>query len=232
MSFSRQSDPRASFLPPFAQGLGVDSPSFPLVSFDRPGTDRIRAFLASQETLPFTYPEHGASRTFPLPDTRPLEKKYKVIHHRFHLGRGMDTFHRARRALLRWEMFQLGWVLPCWADTPQHEGTIFGILSRVMGVWTVQACRILLRFDDPVENATGIARCGVAYGTTPGHAIMGEERLSVEWNPLDQSVTYEIYSFSRESQLLVKIVGFHLRAVQKRFGEESYQAMIRAANTP
>ncbi len=68
---------------------------------------------------------------------------------------------------------------------------------------------------------------GFAYGTLEGHAEFGEERFTVEYNPADQSVWYDLYAFSRPG--LAAGIGYPFsRALQKRFAKDSMAAMQNA----
>ena len=92
-----------------------------------PSDRRIRRFLDEQRSLPFSYPEAGASRGGAPPG-------YPVNHHRGRLGTGQEAFARAIEALWRWKMYELGWTMICWPDAPVAEGTVVGVLGRHLGV--------------------------------------------------------------------------------------------------
>jgi uncharacterized protein (UPF0548 family) len=68
-----------------------------MISFREPTEARIGHFLGAQRSLPFSYPEVGASR-----DGAPLG--FPVNRRRGRLGAGLRTFTRSREALQRWEM--------------------------------------------------------------------------------------------------------------------------------
>lgn len=70
---------------------------------------------------------------------------------------------------------------------------------------------------------------GFAYGTLNDHGETGEERFTVEFNPMDQSVWYDICAFSRP-QLLPRLVYPFTRSLQKRLARDSLQAMLRAVS--
>src|SRR5438874_5223376 len=102
----------------------------------KPSEQTIHAFLARQRDQPFSYAEVGASRQTPPPD-------YTVDHHRIQLGKGPAIFAAACAALRRWEMFQLGWVQLCWPQTPIAVGEVVAIRGRQLGLWSLNACRIV-----------------------------------------------------------------------------------------
>ncbi|MBF0425670.1 MAG: DUF1990 domain-containing protein [Magnetococcales bacterium] len=195
---------------------------FTLRKPDRPA---VEAFLAAERRKPFTYPEVGAThpdQSYHLPE---LRQRYRVLHHRLRLGGGSDVFARARQAISAWRMFDLDWVRLCWPETPIVAGNIVAVLGEAMGVWSINGCRIVYVLD---ENDADRRRFGFAYGTTPRHAIVGEERMLVEWQRQDDSVWYDLHAFSRKSHLLAKVGAFHLHHLQQRFARESHLAMLRA----
>jgi uncharacterized protein (UPF0548 family) len=175
----------------------------------------IRDFLARQAERPFSYAEVGRSREGSPPG-------YVVDHRRVRLGAGGATFQAACAALRRWAMFRLGWVRLCWPETPIVPGAVVAILARAMGLWWLNACRVVYVMDEEQP-----ARFGFAYGTLPGHVECGEERFTVEWHD-DGSVWYDLFAFSRPGCWLTRL-GYPLaRRVQKRFGRDSLEAMYRA----
>jgi uncharacterized protein (UPF0548 family) len=64
----------------------------------------------------------------------------------------------------------------------------------------------------------------------PDHVESGEERFAIEWNRETNSVVYDVVAFSRPRHLLTR-VGYRLvRRLQRRFGRESGEAMVRATH--
>jgi uncharacterized protein (UPF0548 family) len=183
----------------------------------KPTPDAVRSFLTTQAGLAFTYPAVGGTATSPPPG-------YTVDYTRVRLGTGEGVFRAAKEALGRWEQFRVGWV-EAGPDAPAIQvGTTVAVLARVLGLWWLNACRIVYVVDD--------ARWfGFAYGTLPGHAESGEERFLIERNPDDDSVWYDILAFSRPRHPLARL-GYPLtRRTQKRFARDSAAAMV-AAVTP
>lgn len=185
--------------------------------FTRPTEQRIRAFIAGQSGLSFSYPAVGATATNP-------PSGYVVDHTRISLGTGQATFLKAKAALQAWKHFQLGWVEPCWPNTPIEPGQVVAILGRVCGLWSLNACRIIYTVNETGETT----KFGFAYGTLLEHVESGEERFVVEWNQIDDSVCYDILAFSRPNHLLARLGYPFVRRLQKRFARDSTAAMIRA----
>jgi uncharacterized protein (UPF0548 family) len=190
----------------------------------RPSADFIRSHLAAQARLGHCYPEHAATR-----DARDgrveVPGHYAVDHHRAQLGNGRPTFERAKAALRRWEMFALPWVELCWPDAPIEIGTTVGILAG-RSIWSLNACRIVYTLDE----AGDIERYGFGYGTLPDHVEIGEERFLVEYHRLDDSVWYDLLSFSRPGHWVAKLASGYVRSVQHAFARGSMRAMERASS--
>ncbi len=183
----------------------------------RPTEETIREFLAAQAKHALTYSAVGATMTTP-------PAGYVVDHTRIKLGEGEQVFAAAKAALERWQQFRLGWLEALPAETPIKEGQVVAILARSLGLWWLNACRIVavVNEDGPVN------RFGFAYGTLPDHAGSGEERFLVEWDRQEGSVWYDILAFSRPRHVLARLGYPWVRRVQKRFGRESAAAMCRA----
>jgi uncharacterized protein (UPF0548 family) len=183
----------------------------------KPSRDDIAKFIALQQPKKFSYPEVGMSR-----ETAP--NGYTVDHNRIQLGQGAETFQRAKHAINQWKMFDMPWLQLCWPESRVEPGVTVAVLASHLGFWSMNACRIAYVVEDHVP----IEKYGFAYGTLPGHAEIGEERFTVEFDSADQSVWYDIYAFSRPGALTRLAYPFS-RALQKRFADDSKAAMFRAA---
>jgi uncharacterized protein (UPF0548 family) len=188
-----------------------------MVSLRRPSNGAIREFLRSQSRLDLTYTAAGATASLPPPG-------YVVDHTRIRLGEGEEVFTKAQAALRRWEHFRLGWVEAWPPETPLRPGEVVAIVARRVGVWWLNACRIVSVADERGP----VSRYGFAYGTLPGHVEAGEERFLIEWDQASGEVGYDILAFSRPHQLVMWLGYPYMRRVQKRFGRESAAAMLRA----
>ena len=191
-----------------------------MILLREPSEARIECFLEAQRSLPFSYPEVGASRDGAPPG-------YPINHHRGRLGTGQDTFARAREALTRWEMYRLGWTRIFWPEAPIAEGTVVGVLGRHFGVWSLNACRIAYTAEEDNES---LRRYGFAFGTLPDHVEQGEERFTVEWHKGDDSVWYEVFAFARPAHPLARVGRPFVRLVQRRFAVDSLKAMRAAVD--
>jgi uncharacterized protein (UPF0548 family) len=186
----------------------------------KPSDEQIRNIIAAQRSAPFSYPFAGASRD----DMRPAG--YKRDHNRVRLGAGEATFNRAVAALRRWEMFNFPWMQLCWPDAPITTGTTVALVAFSLGLWTLNACRVVYAADEDGP----VRRYGFAYGTLPEHVARGEERFLIEWNRADDSVYYSILAYSHPNQLLTWLGYPVMRLMQKRFARASKRAMVAAVS--
>jgi uncharacterized protein (UPF0548 family) len=186
----------------------------------KPHDARIERFLDDQRSLPFSYPEVGASRDGAPPG-------YPLNQLRGRLGAGPEAFARAVEALRRWKMYEMGWTKLCWPDAPITGGTVVGVLGRHFGLWSLNACRIVYVIE---EEASLLRRYGFAFGTLPGHVERGEERFTVEWHRADDSVSYEVFAFARPAHPLARVAPPFVRLVQRQFAAASLRAMTSAVN--
>ncbi len=190
-----------------------------MLSLRKPSADALRRFLAAQRELPFTYEGVGASAETP-------PAGYVVDRTRIKLGQGEPVFRSAIAALKRWEQFNLGWVEAWPSDTPIQKGIVVAVMGRAIGVWWLNACRVVY----VVDETRPVSRFGFAYGTLPGHVESGEERFLVEWDMSDEAVWYDITAFSRPNHLLTRLGYPVVRRLQKQFGRDSAASMLRAVS--
>lgn len=186
----------------------------------KPSRNSIDAFISAQQNQKFSYAQVGYSR-------RGVPTGYTLDHNRVKLGEGVDAFRRAKWAITNWKMFNMPWIDLCWPDAPIEPGAIVAVLISHLRFWSLNACRIAY----VIEEHGSLERYGFAYGTLPEHGETGEERFTVEFNPGDQTVWYDIYAFSRPN-IMARLVYPFTRALQKRFSRDSIAAMQKAVHWP
>ncbi len=191
-----------------------------MLSLRKPSAETTRRFLTAQGKLDFTYSAVGAT-------ANQVPNGFVVDHTRVKLGAGEPVFRAAKAALERWRQFDLGWLEAWPPETPIQTGEVVAIVGRAIGLWWLNACKIIY----VVDESGPISRFGLAYGTLPGHAARGEERFLIEWNQADNSVWYDILAFSRPNSLLTRLGYPMVRRAQKRFGRESSAAMLEAVHS-
>lgn len=187
--------------------------------FRKPSEKQLRAYLDAQQEKAFSYAEVGASQ-------HGAPTAYNVDHNRIKLGEGAETFALARQAIRNWEMFNLDWVSVLQKDAPIRVGTCALVIVRLFGIYSLNVSRIVYL----LEEETPVKKYGFAYGTLEGHAERGEERFSIEWDPQDNCVYYDLFAFSQPRHPLAR-AGYPLsRILQKRFARDSKQAMAAAVS--
>ena len=186
----------------------------------KPSKDAIDAILLQEKGKSFSYSEVGATKA-------KIQAGYAVDHNRIKLGNGKPTFDKAKLAIQRWTMFQLGWIELCWSKAPIEVGTDVAVLIRYCGLWSLNASRIVYLIDEKGSPE----RFGFAYGTLPHHAEKGEERFTVEWNIEDDSVWYDLLAFSRPNHVLSLLAYPFVRNLQNRFAKDSLAAMVKAVGS-
>jgi uncharacterized protein (UPF0548 family) len=189
-------------------------------SLRKPSAESTRRFLAGQAKLDFSYPAVGATAS-------QLPAGFTVDRTRIKLGEGEPVFQAARAALKRWKQFDLGWMEAWSPETPIRAGEVVAIVARLMGLWWINACKIVY----VVDESGPIRRFGLANGTLPDHAGRGEERFLIEWDRADDSVWYDILAFSRPNHFSSRLGYPMVRRTQKRFGRESAAAMLKAVRS-
>ncbi len=187
-----------------------------MLSLQKPSPDTIRRFLTAQAASEFTYSAVGATAGQP-------PAGFVVAHTRIRLGEGEKTFQIARSGLQRWEQFNLGWLEAYSSEMRIHAGEVMAVVVRAIGLWWLNACRIVYVVDEVGTHQ----RFGFAYGTLPDHAASGEERFMVEWDQADNSVWYDILSFSRARHVLSRLGYPIFRRKQMQFGRDSAATMLR-----
>ena len=186
--------------------------------FQRPDRDQIDKFLAEASRQDYSYPDAGATRDTPLPGGYLHQD-----HNRSLIGQGDKDWERAKQAVRDWKMFDLGWAGICWPDTPIEEGRNVAMMATHLGIWSLNACRIVYTIDEP-------HRFGFTYGTLADHAEAGEERFMVELDDRTGQVHYDLFSFSRPRHPLA-ILGYpYARYLQTQFIADSKLAMKRAVS--
>ncbi|WP_068421866.1 DUF1990 family protein [Planctomyces sp. SH-PL62] len=195
-----------------------------MIFLRKPSAETVRKFLDDQARLDFTYSPVGATAGAAPPG-------YRLNHTRERLGTGRATFERARAALDRWDQFRIGWAEVQPVDQPIQPGAVVAIVAHRLGLWWLNACRVVYVVDEDDPEAP-TARVGFAYGTLPDHVGAGEERFLIEWDRETDEVWYDVAAFSQPHLLLTRLGYPYMRRAQRRFGLESAAAMVRAMAEP
>lgn len=185
-----------------------------------PNEKTVERFLESQKDKPFSYAEVGASRSGNPPNG------YQVDHNRLQIGRGRAEFDRAIEAARSWKMFDLTWMKLYPKNAPIEVGKTVAVIIKHFGFHSLNAARIVYVLEE--NHTAAVEKFGFAYGTLAGHSERGEVRFSVEYHKQDETIWYDLFSFSKPNDILA-ILGYPFsRYLQRRFTNQSKQAMTRA----
>lgn len=188
----------------------------------KPTRTRIDDFIAAAKRLELSYPNVGVTENTQLSD--PELAGYNIDHNRIIIGRGQTDWERARTAIQSWKMFDMPWVKVYRPQTPIRKDENVAVLILHFGFYSLNAARIVYTIDEP-------ERYGFAYGTLTEHGESGEERFSVELDPITGDVSYDLLAFSTPNHFLARL-GYPLtRSLQKRFARDSKAAMLRAVDS-
>lgn len=188
-----------------------------MFSFRKPGEDAIDRFLREQSALAFSHAHVGATR-------EELPAGYHVDRVRVLLGSGEAAFEAGKGAFRRWEQFQTRWTRLFPEDTPIEPGRTVVVRAHALGLWSLNACRVIYVVDEDGP----VARFGFAYGTLPGHIEAGEERFLIEWDRSDGRVWYDIVAFFRPRHWLARIGWLYGLWKVNRFRRDSEAALREA----
>ncbi len=181
----------------------------------KPSDEFIRNLVSEQHGLPFSYSEVGATR-------HELPAGYIIDHNRVKLGTGEQVFSRAVKALTEWRQFDLGWVKAVPEGSVLEVNAVIAILTRHLGFWSLNASRVVYLLDE----SRPVRKFGFAYGTLPEHVERGEERFTIEWWLVEDTVWYDILAFSRPNKVVARLGLPFTRLLQKRFARDSKRRMV------
>jgi len=188
----------------------------PLWSFSQPTHEQILAFLEEQKEQNFSYRE--VNQTYGAPP-----RGYDYDDSQIQIGEGDGDFTRACEALMAWRMFPEEWTkISVLNDEPISAGVTLAMQARALGIWWVNACRVVYT----IEELEPVRRYGFAYGTLPAHVEQGEELFTVEqW--ADRTVWYRIQAFSQPRFWPVKLAQPIARLLQRNFVRDSQSTMVK-----
>ncbi len=168
--------------------------------------------LRARATAPFTYDAVGstANELTAAPPGYVLDR-YGVV-----LGRGVDVFDRARRALSLLRNYPPSFTRVVMDREALAPDALFATVAAHLGFASVHPCRVIRLYEDE-------GRYGVSFGTLRGHAESGEERFLVSM--VDEVVRYDVQAFSRPHAWLARIGAPITRGYQRRFQRETLVRM-------
>lgn len=190
-----------------------------MFSFLNPSKAAIQRNLEIARDLPLSY---GIElNTQCGPQNLSVPEGFVCDNTRSEIGNGIEAFHAARAAFLKWRQFDLGWVRVANPAASIEPGQIVAVEAQALGLWSVNFSRIIYRIDEPT-------RFGFGYGTTPMHVERGEERFLLEFFPQSEAVYYDLLAVSKPANLLARLGYPYTRSRQRKFAIDSHTRMRRA----
>lgn len=186
------------------------------LQLSKPSRELLETAVQSASTASFDYEPVGRTDS-ELPEGWDLDVQ------RIELGAGAELWSRAVEALTDWAQFDLTWVHPHDRTVPLQAGATFAFVSRQLGLWSVNVCRLVYVID---EQTADTARFGFAYGTIGTHLVKGEERFLLERDEKGV-VWFEIRKFSQPAHLAVRLAGPLAKAYQRRFSADALARLAR-----
>ena len=188
-----------------------------MLSLRRPSDATVREFLAAQSKLGFTYAAVGATATCPPRVMRWITPG--------------SSWERARRSSRG--------PRPPWGDgsssawagwrrghpRPRSEtGEVVAVVARGLGLWWLNACRIVYVVDEPGP----VSRYRVRLRDAPGSRRDGRGAVPRRMGPGERGGLVRHPGLLPPALFLTRLGYPYMRRVQKRFGRESAAAMVRA----
>ena len=171
------------------------------------------------------------------------------------LGKGIKLYKIASLILQEFKMTNaLCWIvvhIPSYTTSTSSKSIPINhsslcTLANVFGIaWVLNPCRIIsARFDTPISSTTSHIKHAkskhitesipkqrlisqIAFTTVQGHLLTGEERFRVIYDINNDNVMFDMYSFSKPSNVLGWIALPYVRYVQGTFFREQAGAMRR-----
>ncbi len=159
-----------------------------------------------------------------LVDLEVLPEGFRRHRLKARIGTGHEWYLRARGALLAGTPFELSWVSIEGADRPFQEGHGLTVISRIWPLWISSPVRILDVVDTP-------SHCAVTIDALVGHAVGGQERMSVTFEITTGAVTFEINAVSQPIGI-ARLANPFVRMAQARFRTNAADAMAAASRPP
>uniref|UniRef100_A0A7S1T008 DUF1990 domain-containing protein n=1 Tax=Tetraselmis chuii TaxID=63592 RepID=A0A7S1T008_9CHLO len=208
------------------------------LSLTRPSALQVDEAVSHGSRQGFNYRHVGKTEGAPPLDDELVRERWTVDHTRVQVGKGRAAYEEGKRALKSWQHFQLGWTTVD-ASTRVEKGSKVCVVARAVLPWTRNPLEIVYAKEGsrkvPASDGKGGTNAKVfsfAHGCLGGHLLAGEERFAMEWRKDDDSVWYEIYTFSKPAHALSLATYPVVRLLQKKFASDSTAAMQRTLSRP
>jgi uncharacterized protein (UPF0548 family) len=209
--------------------------SFPNINILRHSQRSINKFINEKQLSPFNHEYSGLSSSYSDPS---LPKLFRVLKESKVVGHGIKDFQRASTSIFSFDMVNaMPWANVVFStDTKDIKvGTVLCTLIKCYkSVWTLNPCRVCYidRNTDDIMTKKNIDLKGndakivdqIGYSTVKGHLIAGEERFRVSLMN-DDSVVFEIYSFTKGAGLFGTLAMPFIRPLQAAFFKDAIISM-------
>lgn len=184
-----------------------------MLLLQRPTDNLIDATINAQRHADLTYDCVGWTARSAAPAGFTVQQWSSLI------GNGVRAFERAKDAVRQYRMLDIGWLQRIGPAEPVSPNSTICMLARQVGLYSLNVARIVYVDDQSAD------RFGFGYGTLPEYPLIGEERVTVDWDAASENVTFEIFSFSRPSSMLMSMGRPFIRRAQRRFCVDASAAM-------
>ena len=185
--------------------------SLVMFSLRRPEDACVRDMLDSVKEADFTYDAIGCLQ-------RSTPPGFSRDRHTVVLGCGEVVWANAQAAMRAWAVFPEEMVSVVRLTDDLEVGNVLATVCHAAGLWTVNPTRILSVIDQTSGDRN---RYGFAFGTLPGHVVLGEESFTIECDTATDEVTYTIEAVSRPRHPLLWLAYPYARMFQARFRQLS-----------
>lgn len=182
-------------------------------SLRRPSETRLDRCLEAMSRQELSYPEVGMTR-----DGGQVPAYYGREDHQAELEIG---FEAAAEALATFASHRLPYMFLYPGGQRVREGLDIIVCARVLGLWTINPCRVVW-----VEQSDD--RYAYGYGTLPGHSEHGEESFEVRRRP-DGRVSAMTSAWARPQDLLARLGSPLAHRVQRQVKIDYMRALERVA---
>jgi uncharacterized protein (UPF0548 family) len=185
-----------------------------MIVFGHVSASFVQDFLERQTRAGFSYQEIGLTQEA----TRPAG--YFLDSTRVTIGKGHETFFRARVALMKWAMHNSPILQLKPSDAKLKVGSSVCLQVGMAGIFLLSACQVVYVIDQPQSF-------GFGYGTLRDHPARGEERFLLKHQENDD-VVLSLFAFSKPSSWLYWLGLPVTRLMQAFFTRTYIQNMKRA----
>mmetsp|Transcript_33021 Transcript_33021/g.43466 ORF Transcript_33021/g.43466 Transcript_33021/m.43466 type:complete len:252 (-) Transcript_33021:401-1156(-) len=202
------------------------------ISLTRQSESSVQAYLERLGSASYNFDAPGSTDIIERTNEsilRSMTPKNCMLNHcRVKVGSGKTAYNRAIEALRTGEnVNRLKWAELVFQnkDVSKWKGTNVATQAFSYVAWSVNPCRVVYsHWNEALPSKKGIYS-SYGYSTIQGHLLSGEESFQVEWDKEDDSVWYDMLSFSRGSGPLGTVIVPFVRPIQRKFFKQQIDIM-------